>query len=159
MMCITLINLLTSYWKDNIKLMVVKNNFPTLLVTNYCLFRIIVIYVKGIIAYNYHQSHKKLSEKYPEAKLSKNGMLIKVWWNNNNNSYDGGSKKERRTVISKMQQKWCFISFYQKYVDILTLLPSNNLFCPIKKHYTFNTIWPSSGKKMMLYEEARRKNI
>ena len=45
MKCITLINQFMDYWEYNMKLVVVKSNFQILLVPNYCVFRITVIYI------------------------------------------------------------------------------------------------------------------
>ena len=47
MKCIALINQFMGYWEYNMKLVVVKSNFQILLVPNYRVFRITVIYVNS----------------------------------------------------------------------------------------------------------------
>ncbi len=47
MKCMALINQFIGYWEYNTKLVVVKSNFSILLVPNYRVFRITVIYVTG----------------------------------------------------------------------------------------------------------------
>ncbi len=46
MKCMALINQVIGYWEYNMKLVVVKSNFSILLVPNYHVFRITVIYVR-----------------------------------------------------------------------------------------------------------------